>query len=247
MQNCSFRTTMDEEILTLAFMRNTDLFITIFFKLWHCRTSAQKFRTYFILYIWWCCWSIKSEFVAKITKQIMKLTKFHFSGPGAQNQDFFGTLVRIRTTSGIPDLSWSHPINSSPALPQPAEPYSTPCSPSFEITIAAPSHTVFSQQLPDGLACSPNLMFTHSFQSFRDYFTDAVFFFSCVFVFTRAITSHSLLHLGCSAVTLLPTPAACHGPEPTGRRGIEGFWPEACFLLPSFPVYTCLLHILCVV
>ena len=166
----------------------------------------------------------------------------------------FGTLIRIRTTSGIPDLSWSHwklsshPINSSPALPQPAEPYSTPCSPSFEITIAAPSHTAFSQQLPDGLACSPNLMFTHSFQSFRDDFTDAVFFFfSCVFVFTRAITSHSLLHLGCSAVTLLPTPAACHGPEPTGRRGIEGFWPEACFLLPSFPVYTCVLHTLCVV
>ena len=185
----------------------------------------------------------------------MKLTKFHFSGPGAQNQDFFGTLVRVRTTSGIPDLSWSHcklsshPINSSPALPQPAEPYSTPCSPSFEITIAAPSHTVFSQQLPDRLACSPNLMFTHSFQSFRDYFTDAVFFFfSCVFVFTRAITSHSLLHLGCSAVTLLPTPAACDGPEPTGRRGMEGVLAGGVLPTAFLPrTYMCGEHVLWVV
>ena len=173
---------------------------------------------------------------------LMKLTKFHFSGPGAQNQDFFGTLVRIRTTSGIPDLSWSHPINSSPALPQPAEPYSTPCSPSFEITIAAPSHTVFSQQLPDGLACSPNLMFTHSFQSFRDYFTDAVFFFSCVFVFT---SNHKPLTASSGLLSGYFTADACclsrtGANWPEGNRGVlaGGVLPTA--FLPR--VYVCLAH-----
>ena len=32
-----------------------------------------------------------------------------------------------------------------------------------------------------------------------------------------------------------------------GGESIEGFWPEACFLLPSLPVYTCVLYTLCVV